>query len=185
MIRVLSLILPLVVLAALSGCETAAEVAGGSLFHEALPFSVRYTETWGGTADWTSFRSIQIGQISSGAMHGAVPATLLADLQPFAQTELTQEGILQGRGRTLLVTGEVTDFYEGDSKGLRIVGFGENPALTVHAKFIDRANGKLLAEAVLVSQSKSLRDWEEMVSRGLGHSVANYLLTKGLAKPDN
>jgi hypothetical protein len=176
--------LALASLAVVSGCETAAEVAGGSLLHEVLPFDVRFTETWGGAADWTSFRSIQIGRISSGAMNGAVPALLLAELQPFAQQELAREDILQGQGRTLLVTGEVTDFYEGDSSGLRIIGFGDNPAVTVHAKFTDRATGKVLAEAVLVSQSQSLRDWEEMVSRGLGHSVMKYLASKGIRKPE-
>jgi hypothetical protein len=169
-------------LAVLSGCETAAEMAGGRLFHEARPFSVRYTETAVAPANWTTFRSIQIGQITAGYMHGAVPPVLLSDLQPYAQQELADESILQSRGKTLLVTGEITDFYEGSSKGLRMVGFGDNPALTIHAKFTDRATGKVLSEVVLVSQSKSLRDWEEMVSRGLGHSLANYLDSKGIHK---
>jgi hypothetical protein len=177
--RGLLTVLGLTFLAGLAGCGT----VGGGIFHEAMPFDVRYNQTSGGTADWMSYRAIEIGQISPGTMGSAVPASLMADLQPFAQQELAKEGILQGTGKMLLVTGEVTDYYQGSSSTARAVGFGDNPALTVRAKFIDRASGKVLAEVVLVSQSKSLRDWEEMVSRGLGHSVANYLDSKGIHKP--
>ncbi len=179
------MILTLAALASVSGCETAAELAAGGLFHEALPYDVRFTETSAGPADWTSYQSIRIGPITSGFMHGTVPLTLLADLQPYAQMEIDKEGVLQGQGKTILVTGEVVDFYEGDSRGLRIIGFGDNPVLAIHAKFSDRASGKVLSEAVLASQSKSLREWEEMVSRGLGHSVVKFLASKGIVKPKN